>query len=239
MRRLQPAAARDLLLVALTFSSGAVDAISFLALGQVFTAFMTGNVVFLGMRVAGAGGPDVVAVIAALVAFAAGVFLATRIVRPSRGSDQTWPDRVTLTLAVAAIVQTVFLTIWAAVGGRPSGETADVLIAVSSLAMGLQSGAVLSLGVRGVFTTAATATVMFFASDLAGSDSSAAERRRLPAVLVALLAGATAGGLLVVHARDWAPILPLAATLLVVLVASGSVRRAAGSDGPDPRGRPR
>jgi uncharacterized membrane protein YoaK (UPF0700 family) len=44
---------RDLLLMALTFSSGAIDAISYLALGKVFTAFMTGNIVFLGPWAAG------------------------------------------------------------------------------------------------------------------------------------------------------------------------------------------
>jgi len=48
---------RDLLLGALTASSGAVDAMSFLGLGKVFSAFMTGNIAFLGFRVAGAGGP--------------------------------------------------------------------------------------------------------------------------------------------------------------------------------------
>ena len=46
-------AVRNNLLNALTISSGAVDAISFLALGKVFTAFMTGNVAFLGMGIAG------------------------------------------------------------------------------------------------------------------------------------------------------------------------------------------
>jgi len=46
---------RDLLLMALTFSSGAIDAISYLVLGKVFTAFMTGNIVFLGLWTAGAG----------------------------------------------------------------------------------------------------------------------------------------------------------------------------------------
>src|ERR1700680_1102320 len=48
--------ARDLLLNALTVSSGAVDAISFLALGRVFSAFMTGNIAFLGLPVAYNGG---------------------------------------------------------------------------------------------------------------------------------------------------------------------------------------
>jgi uncharacterized membrane protein YoaK (UPF0700 family) len=62
--------ARNKLLLLLTLSSGAVDAICFLGLGKVFTAFMTGNFVFLGLRTGGAPGPHVVSVIAAMCAFA-------------------------------------------------------------------------------------------------------------------------------------------------------------------------
>src|SRR5229473_479828 len=71
---------RDLLLNGLTFSSGAVDAISFLELGKVFTAFMTGNIAFLGLRVADAGGPAWSAIIAAMAAFALGAYLGTLVV---------------------------------------------------------------------------------------------------------------------------------------------------------------
>lgn len=91
-RRLSPAGIRDLLLVGLTFSSGAIDAISFLALGKVFTAFMTGNVVFFGIGVAGAGGPDEPRVLIALAAFAAGVFAATRIVSACGRAGYRWPS---------------------------------------------------------------------------------------------------------------------------------------------------
>jgi uncharacterized membrane protein YoaK (UPF0700 family) len=42
--------ARTLLL--LTFTAGLIDAVSYLALGHVFTANMTGNVVFLGFGIA-------------------------------------------------------------------------------------------------------------------------------------------------------------------------------------------
>src|SRR5579859_6688849 len=70
---------RDLLLNGLTFSSGAVDAISFLQLGKVFTAFMTGNIAFLALRVAGAGGPGWSAIIVAMAAFAVGAYLGTLI----------------------------------------------------------------------------------------------------------------------------------------------------------------
>jgi uncharacterized membrane protein YoaK (UPF0700 family) len=76
---------RDWLLFALTVSSGAVDAISFLALGKVFTAFMTGNLAFLGMGIAGsAGAPGRLAVLASMAGFAGGVYIGTIIVTPSR-----------------------------------------------------------------------------------------------------------------------------------------------------------
>src|SRR5258705_11271639 len=55
-RRLSQSSVRDLLLIALTFSSGAVDAISYLALEKAFTAFMTGNLGFLGLGLAGTEG---------------------------------------------------------------------------------------------------------------------------------------------------------------------------------------
>src|SRR4051812_27836877 len=217
-RRLSAAHIRDLLLVALTFSSGAVDAISFLALGKVFTAFMTGNVVFLGLRAADAGGPDAVRAAVALAVFGAGVFLATRIAGSTAGSPP-WPGRVTHALGAAAVAQAAFLGLWAAVDGMPGSGTATVLAAISALAMGLQSGAIVALGVRGVFTTAATATLMFLSGDLASRSSSAAERRRLAGVLAGLLAGATAGGVLLVHARPYAPLVPLVTTCVVVACA--------------------
>ena len=43
-------------LLVLTFTTGLVDAVSYLALGRVFTANMTGNVVLLGFGIAGSGG---------------------------------------------------------------------------------------------------------------------------------------------------------------------------------------
>ncbi|HEY0692260.1 MAG TPA: YoaK family protein, partial [Kribbella sp.] len=46
-------AIRDHLLVALAFASGIYEAICFLSFGKVFTAFQTGNIVFLGLGLAG------------------------------------------------------------------------------------------------------------------------------------------------------------------------------------------
>jgi uncharacterized membrane protein YoaK (UPF0700 family) len=215
--------------MALTVSSGAVDAISFIALGKVFTAFMTGNVVFLALGAAsafGANGPNIVRVATALAAFSAGVFLSTRIAKASKGAG-LWPSGASLALAAAAVAQTTFLVGWVVASGRPSTGFGTWLTAIVALAMGLQSGAVLLLGLRGVFTTAATATVMFLARDAAARPASTAEPAMLAGVLVSLFAGATAGGLLLVHARIYAPALPPVLTLLVVAAASLALR-----DGP-------
>src|SRR6202521_92909 len=108
---------RDFLLNALTASSGAVDAISFLALGKVFSAFMTGNIAFLGLRVAGASAPGAVSILVSMAAFAVGVYLSTGIVKPSESSGM-WSRRVTVALAVSLIAHTVFLDVWFATNGR-------------------------------------------------------------------------------------------------------------------------
>src|SRR2546427_3888953 len=109
---------RDLLLNALTLSSGAVDAISFLALGKVFTAFMTGNIAFLGMGIAGsAGAPRIVSVLASMAGFAGGIYFATRIVTPSRQpaahereepTAVVWPRPTTFALGVSLLAHLSF-----------------------------------------------------------------------------------------------------------------------------------
>ena len=213
---------RDLLLVALTVSTGAVDALSWLGLGNVFSAFMTGNIAFLGFRVAGAAGPAVPRVLASIAAFALGAVLAARIVAPGWRAGVTWPPRVTAALVAALLAQAAFLGLWLAVDAHPSSGAGDALIAMSALAMGTQTTAIYSLGVRALFTTAATATFAVLMGDLAGWSQTSRERRRLAAAILGLFAGAVVGGLLVVHARTWAAAFPLAMTTLVVFTAASA-----------------
>jgi uncharacterized membrane protein YoaK (UPF0700 family) len=98
-------------------------------------------------------------------------------------------------LAFVVIAEAGFLAVWSATAGRPTPNISDVLIILFSLAMGLQTAAVRWLGVQGVFTTAATFTLVAFAGTFAGSRSRS-EIPRLGGVLVALVAGAVGGGLL-------------------------------------------
>ena len=208
---------RDVLLVALTVASGAVDAISYFGLGKIFSAFMTGNIVFLGFGIAEIEGPDVIPVIFALSMFAVGAYLGLQFTTRRSEESGLWPPAITVLLVLVTIAEASCLVGWLATAGHPSTEIADVLIALFSLAMGIQTAAVRSLGVQGVFTTAGTFTLVAFAGTFAGSRSTA-EMPRLAGVLLGLVAGAVAGGLLFLHARRYAPVLPLVITILVLLM---------------------
>src|SRR5207237_7974928 len=72
-------AASPAILLAMTAVTGVVDAVSFLAMGHVFTANMTGNIVFLGFALAGAAGLSVSRSSVALIAFLAGAVCGGRM----------------------------------------------------------------------------------------------------------------------------------------------------------------
>jgi len=72
-RRLLP------VLLTLTVTTGLIDAVSYLGLGHVFTANMTGNVVLLGFGLAHAGGLPVLAPLISLLAFLLGAGIGGRI----------------------------------------------------------------------------------------------------------------------------------------------------------------
>src|ERR1700678_515694 len=67
------------LLLSMTFVTGLVDAFSYLLLGHVFVANMTGNVVFLGFALAGAPGFSITASLTAVAFFAVGALLGGRL----------------------------------------------------------------------------------------------------------------------------------------------------------------
>jgi uncharacterized membrane protein YoaK (UPF0700 family) len=233
-REINYVAHRNSLLDVLTLSSGAIDAVSFLALGKVFTAFMTGNIAFLGLAVAGSPvAPRVVSVLSSMAGFAVGVFIAAKIVMPSAQSaphqDQqsaaaVWPMRTTVALGVSLLAHLCFVVIWFANDGKPDDTVIPVLLAVWALAMGLQSGAVRRLNVGGIFTTAATATFIFLFSDEANFRLTADERTRLRGILISLVIGATAGAYTLIHAPLYAPVLPLVITAFVVMTAAWTFR---------------
>src|SRR5579871_5979600 len=67
------------LLIGMTLVTGLVDAFSYLVLGHVFVANMTGNVVFLGFALAGAPGFSITASLVAMAGFLVGAGFGGRL----------------------------------------------------------------------------------------------------------------------------------------------------------------
>jgi uncharacterized membrane protein YoaK (UPF0700 family) len=195
-------------LLALTFTTGLVDAVSYLALGRVFAANMTGNIVLLGFGIAGSAGLPVVAPVISLAAFLLGGGAGGILVRRM---GERHPSLLAGALGTEASLIAVAAVVSAATTVRPGHASAYVLIALMAFAMGVRNAAVRRIGVPDLTTTVLTMTLTGLAADssLAGG-SGKGSVRRLAAVL-AMLVGALCGALLLTT-RPWVP-LALAAVL--------------------------
>ena len=130
-----------------------------------------------------------------------------------------------LGLLGTAFMQLAFWIVWLAVRGDPGSTLMVVLLAISALAMGIQTATAVALGVHAVFTAAVTATWSVLAGDAAHWSRTRIERRRLTMVLGGTLIGALAGALLLTHARLWMPLLPALLTAGVAVVARYRLER--------------
>src|SRR5437868_824120 len=180
-------------LLVLTFTTGLVDAVSYLGLGRVFTANMTGNIVFLGFGIAGSGGLPVVAPLVSLGSFllgaAAGGVLANRI-------GDLHPQHTARALATEVSLIGVAAVLAAAVDIRPNAFSGDVVIALLAFAMGVRNATVRRVGVPDLTTTVLTMTLTGLAADSPAAGGSGKGSVRRVAAVLAMLTGALAGALL-------------------------------------------
>jgi uncharacterized membrane protein YoaK (UPF0700 family) len=203
------------LMVALTLLTGLVDAVSYLRLGHVFVANMTGNVVFLGFALAGAGGLSVVSSLLALGAFLlgalAGGWLGARHVH--RGRLLRAAGGVQASLILLALVL-------ALLADAPLARSVSyALVIMLALAMGVQNAAAQKLAVPELTTTVLTKTLVGIASEGALVGGRGANVGRRSVAVAAMLLGALAGGALVLHVSLAVPL----AVAFAVSVAVGLV----------------
>jgi uncharacterized membrane protein YoaK (UPF0700 family) len=200
------------LLLTLTVVTGLVDATSYLRLGHVFVANMTGNVVFLGFGIAGAGSISIWASLTALGSFLIGGVVGGRIGArwsSDRGRHLTATTSTELLLVAEALIVVALSTHQIGTGSRYA------VIVLLAIAMGVQNTAARELAVPDLTTTVLTTTLTGVAADaaLAGGHGSKLGRRGLS--IAAMLLGASIGGVLVLKVNNPAP-LALATGLLAV-----------------------
>jgi uncharacterized membrane protein YoaK (UPF0700 family) len=203
------------LLLLLTVATGVVDSVSILALGRVFIANMTGNVVFIGFALAGAPGFSLAAALLALAGFLVGAAACGPLIarwRLARG-------RLLAVVTTAEVVLLAGALVIAAMSAEPFGAAPRNLIAVvAAIALGLQNAAARELAVPDATTTVLTMTLTGFAADLRQRNVPVLLRRLL--AVAAMLVGGLAGALLVLRqSAAWALVL---AVVVVAVVCAGA-----------------
>jgi uncharacterized membrane protein YoaK (UPF0700 family) len=172
------------ILLVMTSVTGIVDAVSYLALGHVFTANMTGNVVLLGFAVAGVRSFSAARSLAALVCFFAGAIFGGRVSVPQAPVPLLVETALLLLASLSALLPDQTLSVYC-------------VIAITAAAMGYRNAVVRKIGLPDLTTTVLTLTITGLGADsrLAGGENPR-WRRRVAAIL-AVVIGAFAGAELV------------------------------------------
>ncbi|SNT05875.1 Uncharacterized membrane protein YoaK, UPF0700 family [Micrococcales bacterium KH10] len=205
-------------MVALTMTTGIIDAIGYLGLDRVFTANMTGNVVILAIGSTGTDGLPVAGPLVALVAYVLGALIGGRVLRRT---DTGWHRTTTLSFLATGFF--VLLLAPAVMWRTPVYGTpwALSITGVLGIAMGLQAATARRVSVKDVTTVVVTSTLTGLAADsyLAGGTSPRWVRRL--AAVVALVVGAAIGAVLV---RISLPLgFAVAGMLIIAIVTVGAL----------------
>jgi uncharacterized membrane protein YoaK (UPF0700 family) len=215
------------LMLLLTFGTGMIDAIGYLGLDRVFTGNMTGNVVILGMAIAGSDDLPVVGPLLALAGFMGGAAVAGRSLP---ATAPAWIPRFTVILVLNAVVMIACAVGLLILEELPTTGQAAVITTALAIAMGLQAGMARVVAVRDVTTVVVTSTITSLAADsVLGANRRTGAGRRV-ASIVLITVGALVGALLV-HWHLSAGLFLAAATSLAA-AGFGAVRRH------EPRGAP-
>ncbi|HTR75295.1 MAG TPA: YoaK family protein [Solirubrobacterales bacterium] len=180
-------------LLVLTLTTGVIDAASYLGLGRVFAANMTGNIVLLGFGIAGTGGLPVVAPLVSLGAFLTGATVGGRMGARLPAREAHLSRAMLIEVGVTALATAIAIVF----DITPDHFSGDLIIALIAFAMGVRNATVRRLKIPDVSTTVLTMTLTGLAADspLAGGDGKGGWRRGV--AVISMLGGAIAGALLV------------------------------------------
>ncbi|MFA1540783.1 YoaK family protein [Actinomadura monticuli] len=203
------------LLVLLTVMTGFVDSVSFLELGNVFVANMTGNIIFLGLGLGGSGGvpgdilPTALSTGLFCVGAAVGGHLAFNgITHRGRLLGAATATQACAVVAAALIVSSL---------GHVPGSGREATIAVLAVSMGWQYAMVRRLEVPDFRTIVVTTTLTALVADR-GEAKERVVRKALS--IAALLLGAAIGSVLIRKVAVSAPLWCAAVVLVVVAAVS-------------------
>jgi uncharacterized membrane protein YoaK (UPF0700 family) len=212
------------LLLALTVVTGLVDAVSIIALGRVFVANMTGNIVFAGFALAGVPGYSGWGSVFALIGFVTGATGGgVVLLRTTRNRGKLLRNAVSIELILTLGGLAIAL-----VAGRTLGNPAQyAIVLLLSFALGVRNSVVRHLAVPDMTTTVLTMAITGIGADLRKRDTTSVLRRLLS--IAAMLVGAHLGAVLILNVGAPAALETIAVMLLVIgILATVASRRPSG-----------
>lgn len=209
------------LMLVLSFGTGVLDAATYLGLHGVFTANMTGNVVFVGLGIADDDGVPLLRASLALVGFVVGAAV-VGLVQRGRASRPNHDTVAAVTfLLTGLLVGGTALALWRA---DLSELVLDLLTAVIALGMGAQAVGARRVAVADVSTVVVTSTLAGMAAEApwtgGGSDRRTTLRR---AAAVLFMGGGAVAGAFLLKLGIAVPV-AVTAGLLVAVGTVGLVR---------------
>jgi uncharacterized membrane protein YoaK (UPF0700 family) len=180
------------ILLALTFVTGVLDAISYLSLGRVFTANITGNMVLLGFAAGGAQGLSILRPAVAVVAFVGGALLGGRLFfRMKESPLSRWAGSAFGMESVLFLAATILA---AGHGSEIAGDTPRMgIIALTAVAMGIRNATIRKLAIPDITTTLLTLSITGLAVDSRIVGGTRTRWARRTASVVAMIIGAAVG----------------------------------------------
>jgi uncharacterized membrane protein YoaK (UPF0700 family) len=184
-------------LLGMTAVTGLVDAVSFLSLGRVFTANMTGNIVLLAFATAHVAGLSIPRSLTALMAFLIGAILGGRVMARASADSQIRFATHAFLLEVAFL----FAASFSSIGYR--GDLLEhsfqpfALIALTALAMGTRNAAVRKLAIPDLTTTVLTLTITGIGADSSLANGNNPRLARRVASVGTMFLGAALGAVVI------------------------------------------
>lgn len=211
-----------LLFLLLSMTTGLVDAISVLGLGKVFTANMTGNIVFLGF--AAVGTPDFHAEyhVVALTAFLLGALGGGRLGQSAAGRPLRQHMLFEAALEAVLLWAAAVIALCFDIAAQEPRWALLSIIGLTSLAMGLRNATIRKLKVPDITTTVLTLTLTGLAADSRMAGGANPNWGRRVGAVAAIFVGAALGAFLVMHSGLVAPLV-LAGLLVLVGTAACAI----------------
>jgi uncharacterized membrane protein YoaK (UPF0700 family) len=208
-----------LLLLVLTITTGLVDAVSFLGLGRVFTANMTGNIVFLGFALGGAPGIAVTSSLIAIGAFVGGAVLGGRLGKKFAGEElRKWFLTVAL-IESGLLVVAGFVALGFSIETHSTAFQLYAVIVLTAAAMGLRNSTVRQVNVKDITTTVLTMTLTGIGADSSFAGGANTNIARRAASVGLMLAGAALGAFLLYRSGGVSlPLFVCGGTVLTVTI---------------------